>query len=214
MIFEVPERYNASSLLDENLAGGRGAKVAVRTETDELTYAELHDRVCRAGRALGALGVEREQRVLMAMDDTPAWPTVFLGAIRIGAVPVPVSYLDTAGNFLHFVRDSGARLILVEAPALGTMQEAMAELDPAPQIVVANGDGQGGESLDALLAAHPGELDPADTHRDDFAFWLFSAGSTGLPKGVVHLQHDIAYTTATFAREILHIAEDDVCFST
>lgn len=214
MIFEVPERYNASCLLDENLAAGRGAKVAIRTESKELTYAELYDRVCRAGRALRALGVEREQRVLMAMDDTPAWPTVFLGAIRIGAVPVPVSYLDTAGNFLHFVRDSGARLILVEAPALETMQEAMAELDRAPQIVVVGGDAQGGESLDALLDAHLGELDPADTHRDDFAFWLFSGGSTGLPKGVVHLQHDIAYTTATFAREILNIAEDDVCFST
>ena len=72
VIFEVPECYNASCLLDENLAAGRGAKVAVRTEANELTYAELYDRVCRAGRALRALGVEREQRVLMALDDTPA----------------------------------------------------------------------------------------------------------------------------------------------
>jgi benzoate-CoA ligase family protein len=212
--FEIPERYNVSTLLDENLEVGRGEKVAIRTETEELTYADLHDRVCRAGRALRALGVQPEQRVLMALDDTPSWPTLFLGAIRIGAVPVPVSYLDTAGNFHHFARDSAARLILVEAAALRTMQDALAGLHPVPPLVVVNGGAVGLESLDALLDAHPGELAPADTHRDDVAFWLFSGGSTGLPKGVVHLQHDIPYTAATFGREILRTTEADACLST
>jgi benzoate-CoA ligase len=214
MSFEVPERYNVSSLLDENLEAGRGEKVAVRSATEEMTYGDLHDRVCRAGRALQELGVQREQRVLMAMDDTPSWPTVFLGAIRIGAVPVPVSYLDTAANFQHFAGDSGARLIFVEAPALATMQEALAGLDQAPPLVVVNGSADGLDSLESLVTANAGELPPANTHRDDFAFWLFSGGSTGLPKGAVHLQHDIPYTTATFGREILRTTEDDVCLST
>jgi benzoate-CoA ligase family protein len=213
MRFDIPERYNVSTLLDDNLEAGRGDNVAIRTQTDELTYAALLDRVCRAGRALRALGVQPEQRVLMALDDTPSWPTAFLGAIRMGAVPVPVSYLDTAANFQHFARDSGARLILVEAAALATMREAVAGLDRAPPLVVVNGSAEGLESLDALLDAHSGELAPADTHRDDIAFWLFSGGSTGLPKGVVHLQHDIPYTTATFGREILRTTEADVCFS-
>jgi len=214
MSLEVTERYNVSSLLDENLEAGRGEKIAVRSETEELTYAGLHDRVCRAGRALQELGVQGEQRVLMAMDDTPSWPAVFLGAIRIGAVPVPVSYLDTPANFQHFVRDSEARVILLEAAALGTMQEAVAGLDHPPPLVVVNGSADRLESLEALLEAHAGELPPADTHRDDFAFWLFSGGSTGQPKGAVHLQHDIPYTIATFGRQILRISEDDVCFST
>ena len=214
MTFAVPERYNASTLLDDNLAAGRGERVAIRTEHGDVTYAELHDRACRAARALGALGLQPEQRVLMVMDDTPAWAAVFLGAIRAGAVPVPVSYLDSVANFRHFIRDSGARVVVAEAPAHDKVVEALAGVDPAPALVVANGDIEGAESLDALLETHPGEVPPAATHRDDIAFWLFSGGSTGLPKGVVHLQHDIAYTVATFAREILQIAEDDICFST
>lgn len=106
---EVPERYNVSTLLDDNLEAGRGDKVAICCEEQQVTYAELHERVCRAGHALRALGVQREQRVIIALDDTPAWPTVFLGAIRIGAVPVSVSYLDTTPNYTHFVSDPGRR---------------------------------------------------------------------------------------------------------
>ena len=86
-MFEAPERFNVGTLVDRNLEAGRGDKVALRCEGAELTYAQLHDRVCRAGNALRALGVRREQRVLMILDDTPAFPAVFLGAIRIGASP-------------------------------------------------------------------------------------------------------------------------------
>jgi benzoate-CoA ligase family protein len=210
----VPDRYNVSTLLDRNLEAGRGDKVALRCEGSELTYADLLDRACRAGLALRALGVEREQRVLMILDDTPAWPAVFLGAIRIGAVPAPVSFADTAANFRHYVRDSYARVVVADAAVLERLQPALADADPAPLLIVANGSAEGAESLDELLEAHPGELSPADTHRDDPAFWLFSGGSTGPPKGVVHLQHDIPYTCETFAREILQIAEEDVTFST
>ena len=136
MSFEVPERYNASTLLDDNLAAGHGERVAIRTEQEEVTYADLHDRVCRAARALQALGLQPEQRVLMVMDDTPAWTAVFLGAIRAGAVPVPVSYLDSGANFRHFIRDSGARIVVAEAPAYEKVLEALAALDRAPAVVV------------------------------------------------------------------------------
>jgi benzoate-CoA ligase len=210
----IPERYNVSTLVDDNLEAGRGDKVAVRSEDTELTYAQLHDRICRAGRALQELGVVAEQRVLMAMDDTPAWPTVFLGAIRIGAVPVPVSYLDSTVNFAHFVRDSGARVVVCEGAALERMVPALAQVERPPDLVSVNGTGEGITSLDALIDAQSGDLPPAPTHRDDVAFWLFSGGSTGLPKGVVHLQHDIPYTIASFGRHILETTEDDITFST
>jgi benzoate-CoA ligase len=214
MSFDVPERYNVSTLLDRNLEAGRGDKVVIRCEDAEVTYAQLLDLACRAGRALQAIGVGPEQRVLMIMDDTPSWPAVFLGAIRIGAVPVPVSFADTTTNFRHYIADSYAPVVVAEGTVVERVQEALAEHRPLPTLVVANGTADGAESLDALLEAHPGELSPADTHRDDMAFWLFSGGSTGPPKGVVHLQHDIPYTCETFAREILQITEDDVCFST
>jgi benzoate-CoA ligase family protein len=213
-MFEVPERYNVSTLIDRNLEAGRGEKVAIRSEDEEVTYAGLLDRASRAGLALRALGVQPEQRVLMVIDDTPAWPTVFLGAIRIGAVPVPVSYLDTTINFAHYIREASPPVVVAEAAALERLLPALDQRERSPRLVVANGEGEGAEQLDALLAAHPGELSPADTHKDDFAFWLFSGGSTGLPKGAVHLQHDIPFTCEAYGANILNITDSDVCFST
>src|SRR3954471_9767525 len=194
-MFEVPERFNAGTLVDRNLDAGRGAKVAIRCAGEELTYAQLHERICAAGAALRDRGVGREDRVLMILDDSPTFVAVFLGAMRIGAVPAPVSFLDTTENFHHYARDSYAKLIVAE--------DAIVERVP------------GATSRTELEASmHPGgETDPVATHRDDMAFWLFSGGSTGFPKGVVHLHHDIPYTCETFAREILKIAEADVTFS-
>lgn len=210
----VPERYNVSTLIDDNLEAGRGGKVAIRCEDQELTYAQLHERVCRAGQGLRALGLAREQRVVMALDDTPAWPTVFLGAIRIGAVPVPVSYLDSTANFAHFVSDSGASLVIAEAGALARMVPALASLTHPPDLFSVNGSGDGVVDLETVMAVHGGELSPAATHRDDVAFWLFSGGSTGLPKGAVHLQHDIPCTVEGFGKHVLGIQAKDVAFST
>ena len=103
-MFEVPERFNVGTLIDRNLEAGRGDKVALRSDAGELTYAQIYDRVCRAANALRALGVRREQRVLMILDDTPAFPAVFLGAMRLGAVAAPVSFLDIAANFRHYAQ--------------------------------------------------------------------------------------------------------------
>jgi benzoate-CoA ligase family protein len=198
----VGERHNASLILDENLVAGRGDKVALRTPDEDVTYAELAARAAQAGHLLRALGVEREQRVLIVLDDTPAFPALFLGAMRIGAVPVNINPLDKAENFAHYVRDSGARVCFVE-PQLRELLPAGADLRVLDT-----------SELPELLALQPTEIDVVDTHRDDMAFWLYSSGSTGLPKGVVHLHHDMAVTYETYGRRVLGIAAEDVCYST
>jgi benzoate-CoA ligase family protein len=188
---------NSGTLVDRQLEAGRGDKVAIRCAGDEVTYAQLHARICAAGSVLGELGIGREDRVLMILDDTPTFPSLFLGAMRMGAVPAPVSFLDTTENFKHYARDSYAKLVVAE--------DALLERLPAGAMARSR--------FEELLAGHAGLTDPVDTHEDDMAFWLFSGGSTGFPKGVVHLHHDIPFTCEAFAREILKISEADVTFS-
>src|SRR3954464_9186708 len=121
----APERFNASLLLDRNVEQGRAAKAAVHAVDRSLTYGELLAAASRAGHLLRGLGVAREERVLMILDDTSAFPIVFLGAMRLGAVPVPVSPLDKADNFRHFVDDSYARVVVVDSGCMPMVREAL-----------------------------------------------------------------------------------------
>src|SRR5918997_1884370 len=188
---------NSGTLVDRQLEAGRGDKVAIHCAGAETTYAQLHANVCRAGDALRELGLGREDRVLMILDDTPTFPALFLGAMRSGAVPAPVSFLDTTENFRHYATDSYAKVIVAE--------DALLERLPPGAI--------GRAQFEALMRDGEPETAPADIHPDDMAFWLFSGGSTGFPKGVVHLHHDIPYTVETYARQILEISAEDVTFS-
>jgi benzoate-CoA ligase family protein len=188
---------NSGTLVDRRLEAGDGGKTAIRCAGEEVTYAQLHARICRAGGALKELGVGREDRVLLVLDDTPTFPALFLGAMRAGAVPAPVSFLDTTENFRHYAADSYAKAIVAE--------DALLERLPPGAI--------GRARFEALMADAEPDTAPADTHPDDMAFWLFSGGSTGFPKGVVHLHHDIPYICETYGKSVLNIRRDDVTFS-
>jgi benzoate-CoA ligase family protein len=204
------ERHNASSIID------RGAdapdKPAFIATDATLGYGELRRQVCRAGGLLRELGISREQRVLLVLDDTTAFPIVFLGAMRIGAVPVPVSPLDRADNFAHYLDDTYAELVVTDAASLEKLRGAFG--DRRPRYLVRGVQEADVTELDAGLAAQADDLDAADTHRDDMAFWLYSSGSTGKPKGVVHLHHDIAITCETYGERVLGLTRDDIVFST
>ena len=208
----MPERYNAGFLVDRNVEAGRGDKVAYLAPDATLTYDGLRRQINRTGRLLRALDVHPEERVLMVLDDTTVFPSVFLGAMKIGAVPVPVSPLDRLDNYRHYAEDSYAHVVVTDAALLPRLREA---LDGVPVRYLVRGVEEPDViEFDTGLAAQEDELDAWPTHRDDMAFWLYSSGSTGKPKGVVHLHHDIEVTCETFARQVLGLREDDVVFST
>jgi benzoate-CoA ligase len=210
---DAPERYNVCALLDANLAAGRADKVAIVCGEERVTYAELHARTCAMGRALGALGVRREERVVLILDDTPAFPIAFWGAIRIGAVPVPINPLLRVDDYRFFVEDTYARAVVAEAAYLEKLAQALGDLPDPPAVIVTGDDSPAAHRLGDLLTAHRGELPPADTHRDDIALMLYSGGSTGRPKGIVHLHHDIPRTCQSYARHVLRLTEADVAFA-
>jgi len=209
-----PERVNASRLLDHNLEAGRADKPALLGEFGTLTFADVARLTARTAALLRELGVGREDRVMMVLDDSPVFHATFLGAIRIGAVPIPANPMDRTDNYAYYLDDSYAKVLVVESALLDKVEPAL-EGRPALPVLVANGNRRGHTSFDDAVAPHPDELQPAaDTHADDMAFWLYSSGSTGRPKGVVHTHRDIGATIDTYARHVLKIGEADLCYST
>jgi len=209
------ERLNASTLLDGNLEAGLADEPALLTGSRAVSYRELASLVSAVASYLTELGVEREQRVLMILDDSPAFPAVFLGAMRMGAVPVPVNPMDRVDNYAYYLDDSYARVLFVEGSLLPALE---AELAARPGLHVIVVDGEAGPflSFESVVGDGAGAAlaSPLDTHREDMAFWLYSSGSTGRPKGVVHAHGDIGVTVDRYARNVLEISADDVCYST
>jgi benzoate-CoA ligase len=201
---DLPERYNvASDLLARNLEAGRGAKVAIHHAGGEVTYDELYALACGAAAELRENGVRREERVVIAAYDSPGWVAAFLGAGLLGAIPVPVNpLLQRSEDYDHYIADSLARAVVVDPNTEEKLSGAVERAQHAPRLVRADRIGSGPP------------VDPAETRRDDMAFWLYSSGSTGKPKAVVHLQHDIPYTCVTYAEQVLGINEADTTFST
>ncbi|MFA9430292.1 benzoate-CoA ligase family protein [Egicoccus sp. AB-alg2] len=211
----VDLRTNVSLLLEHNLEAGRGQQAALITGDDESrSYAQLYVDACRFASRLRDLGVRREERVLLVLDDTPVFHAAFLGAIRLGAVPVPVNILARPQDYAYYLDDSYANVAVVDAALLDKVQPHLAER-PHVELVVANGDvPDGAHAAQAWLEEGEDELAPVRTHPDDPAFWLYSSGSTGAPKGVVHLQHDVAVTCENYAGQVLQLTQGEVTFST
>jgi benzoate-CoA ligase family protein len=211
----VPETFNlAAYLADRHLAEGRGDRPAIVCGDETVSYAQLVQRSNRAGNALRALGVQAEQRVFLLLHDTPAFAYAFLGAIKIGAVPIPINTLLKPHDYAYMLRDSRAVAAIV-SPALLPMIEGLSD-EETPHLRYLIVDGPGTEqaiALDDLLARASPELEPARVSRDDVAFWLYSSGTTGFPKGVIHLHHDAVVTVETYAKGVLGITETDCTFS-
>ena len=213
-MIDLPEQYNASEVLFHNLEAGRGDKIAIYCGDETVTYAQLAETAGRVGNGLKDLGLEAGARVLMLLLDTPAFPATFFGTIRAGYVPIPANTVLPAGDYEYFINDSQAKAVVVDAALYPKIEAIRGNCPQLEHVILIGGEGEAGvHHWDGWLAAASPDLPPAGTHKDDQAFWLYSSGSTGFPKGVVHLQHDIRYTTETYAKHVLDIREDDITFS-
>ncbi len=211
---EFPRLYNAAAdLIDPHLAAGRGKKTAFIDDHGSYSYADLARRVNRCGNALKSLGLGMEQRAMLILLDTIDFPGLFLGAIKIGAVPVPVNTLLTADDYAFMLRDSRARVVVVSAPLYEKVKPALAGQPWLETVVIAGGEAPGCKSLGRLLAKASDRLEAAPTTADDPAFWLYSSGSTGTPKGAVHVQSSLVTTAEFYAAPTLGLTENDVVFS-
>jgi benzoate-CoA ligase len=203
----MPSEYNAAvDLIERNIAAGRGNKAAYVDDAGTTTYGQLAERVDRAANALLGLGIKREQRIAIVMLDSADWVALFLGAIKMGGVPVALNTLLTADDYEYQLRDSRARAVFVSTPLLKNF-DGMQKKCPALKYVVTDAQ------LKDLLATAQPKAEAAATGRDEMCFWLYSSGSTGKPKGTVHLHGHLMDTAELYAKPVLGIRESDVVFS-
>ena len=213
MDHRIAERFNAARwLLEANAT--RAGKLAYIDDHTRLDYGGLADRVRRAAAGLLAMGLRREERVLLLMHDSIDFPVAFLGALHAGIVPVPVNTLLTTADYAYMLQHCGAQAAIV-SPALWPMlREALAQARCAAPVLAA-GTGpapDGTRSLASLQSAAPLAA-AADTGADDIAFWLYSSGSTGRPKGTVHTHANLHWTAELYGKAVLGLRESDIVFS-
>ena len=207
--------FNACEyLLDRRVAAGDGPRVALAGPAGEVTYSDLLDRVCRTARGLREIGVRPEQRMLMVMADSPHFVVVYLAAIRVGAIPVPVSTMLHTDGIAELLHDSRARFLAVSREFAAAAGAAAAT---APELAGILADTRLEASvpvhqLDALAASGRDEL-VYDTSPDSPAFWLYTSGTTGTPKGAMHRHASIEVVCETYGKQVLGIQPDDRCLS-
>jgi 4-hydroxybenzoate-CoA ligase len=211
---EITGAYNAVTyLLDRNIDEGRSAKLAYTDTVRELTYGDLQRQTCRVANLLRRLGVRREERVAMIMLDTVDFPAVFLGAIRAGIVPVPLNTLLTSDQYAYVLADCRARVLFVSEALYAVVKDIVGRMSDLECVVVSGTNAFGHKLLSEELKRESDQFATVATHADEPAFWLYSSGSTGMPKGVRHLHANLAATAETYAKQVLGIREDDVCLS-
>ena len=211
----VPDTFNqAVYLVDRHLDEGEGNNTAIRFEDQQVTYAALAAAVNRAGNAFRSLGVEMENRVMILMPDRPEFFYSYLGAMKIGAVPVPVNTLALPKDYQYFLNNSRAKVLVVSADLLPKVEQVKNELSFLKHIVVVGTAPGGMLGYDALTTKMSDKLEPAPTSKDDMAFWMYTSGTTGQPKAVVHLHHDIIHYMYPFAEEVVHMTPQDSVMAT
>jgi benzoate-CoA ligase family protein len=212
---ELPADFNvATYFVDRHIAEGRDRKVVFECGNERVTYRQLFERVNCLGNVLKALGTRSEERVALLLLDTPEFAYSFFGAIKIGAVAVPMNTLLTPPEYEYVLNDCRARVVIVSESLLPQLQAIpQTNLRYLETVIVHGSAPEGTHSLQQALAEASASLEPEPTNKDDAAFWLYSSGSTGRPKGCVHLHHDMVVSAERYAKGVLRITENDRSFS-
>ena len=214
----LPDQFNAATyFIDRHIPEGRGEKIAIEAGEARVSYRQLWERVNRFGNSLRQLGVRIEERVFLLLLDTPEFAVSFFGAIKIGAVPVPVNTLLKTSDYHYILNNSRARVAVV-SEALYPQLQGWKKLRYLQHVIVVGGaqpatTDKNTQSFAGLIEQNSPSLEAEPTSKDDAAFWLYSSGSTGFPKACVHLQHDMVVCAERYAMGILGMTESDRCFS-
>ena len=206
--------FNATDyFLDRNVRQGRGHKTAVYTEARNYTYNDIHKMANKTSNAFRELGVQVDDRIMMIMLDVPQFYAVFWGAIKIGAVPIPVNTMLTPEDYEFYLNDSRAKVLVVSEQLVPLITRIKGDLFYLRDLIVIS-ETEGAHIPFKQKYRHaPATLKTEHTTKDDVGFWLYSSGSTGSPKGAIHSQYDMVVTSKAYGQGILGITEDDICFS-
>jgi 4-hydroxybenzoate-CoA ligase len=211
---DFPREYNASiDFLDVNISAGRGDKAAFVDAKSSITYADLKDATGQMANLLSRLGLKREQRVAMIMLDTIDFPVTFWGAIRAGIIPVPLNTLLSSSQYSYILEDARAEVLFVSSALLPAVTPALKNLSSLHHMVVSKGDSGEYLNFDEELANEKSHFKTVATLSDEVAFWLYSSGSTGMPKGVPHVHTSLMTTARNYGQDTLSVGENDVMFS-
>ncbi len=208
------EFFNAADyFLDRNIRQGRGHKIAVYTKHRNYTYNDIHKMANKTANGFRELGLRIDEKVLILMQDVPQFYAVFWGAIKIGVVPIPVNTMLTPEDYEYYLNDSRVRALVISDEMHDTVQNIKGELHYLRDLIVISEIHGAHIPFKQKYKQAPTMLKTARTTKDDVGFWLYSSGSTGPPKGAVHSQYDMVVTSDAFAKGVLELTEEDICYS-
>jgi len=210
----TPKIYNAVyDFVDRNVEQGYGDKLAFIEGENRLTYGDLQGATCRMANLLASLDVRPEARVAILSHDTVDYPILYWGALRAGVVPVCLNTLLTTEQYEYMLTDSRVQALFVSAALLSMIEPLLATLPALRHVIVIGGGDPAYADFQTLLNGASDQAETVQTSPDEPAFWLYSSGSTGAPKGVRHVHSSPMYVAKNYGAEVLGIRHDDVCFS-